>query len=418
MIKKGIGRVSYLCIRLIRKIFPSFDISCLRYFAKKNGNILIKTKTVSFADFCLANDGALTILEKEQDRVVYEPPYYGKTEGKEHIFKSKSVYIAELSNVSILGGTGLVLSGNKVITDICVNDSDNRVQYVAGAIRRADRNWFYLETQRAVEEIGCAINLCGLAACNYYHLTFEILSRYGYVKDYLDDCNIPVLMDAGIQKYSQFVDFAKIILGKRQIIFVPEYKRIRCRRLIQPSMNTWMPMNVKRKNDFRMSDNLIAKSAIENIREATKTYRLERENKKIFISRRKTSLSRITNEVEVAELFRQNGFEVICTEDLSYKEQVELFSSASCIVGASGAALTNLVYCNPGTVIGCIIPKKYKFCIYSSIAHMVGCKSLFLDAVIERHERAISIEQCRVDLDECKGYVNELNIMVNKTKLF
>lgn len=412
MIKKVIGRVSYLCIRLIRKIFPPFDIFCLHYFAEKKGNIIIKAKTVPFAEFCLANDGMLTILEKEQDRVVYEPAYYGKTEGKEHIFKSKSVYIAELNNVSILGGTGLVLSGNKVITDICVNDSDNRVQYVSGAIRRADRNWFYLEAQSEVEEIGCAINLCGLAACNYYHLTFEILSRYGYIKDYLDDCNIPVLVDAGIRKYSQFVDLAKTILENRQIIFVPEYKRIRCRRLIQPSMNTWMPMNVKRKNDFRMSDNLIAKSAIENIREATKTYRLERENKKIFISRRKTSLSRITNEVEVAELFRQNGFQVICTEDLSYKEQVELFSSASCIVGASGAALTNLVYCNSGAVFGCIIPKKYGFCIYSSIAHLLGCKILYLDARVEKSGTAISIEQCRVDMDECREYIKELNKMM------
>ena len=410
---KQLKNVIYLSVVMARHMFPPFDILWVYCFAKKAGNDVIKAKPVSFAEYCHSSGDKFTIIEKEQKRKVYEPAYFGKTEGNEHEFFSKPIYIAELNNVSILGGTGLVLSRDEAITDVCVNDTDNRVRYVSGAIRRANKKRFYLEVQGQTEEIDKAINLCGLAACNYYHLTFEILSRFGYIKQYCDECDIPVLIDAGIQKIPQFMELAKHILGERTIVFVPEYKRILCRKLIQPSMNTWMPMNVIKKYDFRVSDNLIARSAVDNIRQATNDYRLGKANKKVFISRKNAFLSRIENEEEVADLFRRNGFEIICTEDLNYREQVELFSSASCIVGASGAALTNLVYCNPGTVFGCMIPEKYNFCIYSSLAYMVGCKVLFFDAAITKHGSTISTEQCKVNIDECGKYIKKLEELIN-----
>ena len=93
--------------------------------------------------------------------------------------------------------------------------------------------------------------------------------------------------------------------------------------------------------------------------------------------------------------------------------EVELFSSAACIVGSSGAALANVVYCNPGTVLGCVIPRKYEFCIYSSIAHVVGCKELFYDAKVSKAGSAISNEQCIVDLNECKQYIRKLDLLVD-----
>ena len=208
------------------------------------------------------------------------------------------------------------------------------------------------------------------------------------------------------------MELTKLALRDYKVIYVPEYKRVLCKTLIQLSMNTWMPINVRKKDDFRISDNIISISAITNIRKISEEYRCVSSGKKIFISRKNTNLSRITNEEKVADLFRKRGFEIVHTEDLSYKQQVELFSAAICVVGATGAAMTNLVYCNPNTVFGCIIPKKYDFCIYSSIAHMVGMRMLFLDAKVIRSGIAISLDQCKVDIDECCGYIDELEKMI------
>ncbi|WP_022756270.1 glycosyltransferase family 61 protein [Butyrivibrio fibrisolvens] len=394
------------------QVCPPFDIICLHYLAKKRSNTILKLKPISFAKYCQMENGRIVIVEKEQERNVYQPQYFPRGEAKEYNFKSHPIYIAELQNVIVHGASGLVISDEYALTDISANDVENRVQYKCGSIKRGTKKYFYAEVSNKIEELDEAINLCGLAAFNYYHLTIEILSRYEYVKKYIGDRAIPVLLDEDARRYPQYKELIQMVLKDAKVIYVKPFQRIRCKKLIHPSMNTWMPMNVRKKNDFRISDNLVANSAITNIQQAAEEYRLPKSDRKVFISRKQANFSRIVNEAEVIQLFKDNGYEIVCTEDLTYRQQVELFSSATCVVGASGAALTNVVYCNPGTVFGCIIPRKYEFCIYSSIARMVGCDVLFYDAKIKRQGRAISTEQCIVDIDECRSYIVRLDKMV------
>lgn len=406
-----IRRVIYYVINKLRVLLPPVDVLMIRYLAKQNGDKIIKLKPISVKKYCASSGGSIVTVEETKQRVVYEPPYYPDDEGTEHSFISNEIYYADLSNVTVHGGTGLVIAGRNVLTDICENDTENRVKYTCFTIKKGSKRAFYLEINDNLEEIDVAVNLCGLASWNYYHLTFEILSRYEYIRTIIEKENIVVLLDEWAKKYSQYEDLIKCVLRNADIKYVPTNTRIYCKKLIYPSMNTWMPINVRKKDQFRISDNLIAESAIENIRNATEHLRSEQSDLKIFISRKNATYSRIKNEEEVAELFKEAGYRIVCTEDLSFKEQIELFSSASCIVGASGAALTNLVYCNPETVFGCIIPKEYGFCIYSSIAHMVGCKVLFLDTKISGTGQSIAAEQWLVDLNECKGYIKELQEM-------
>ena len=45
----------------------------------------------------------------------------------------------------------------------------------------------------------------------------------------------------------------------------------------------------------------------------------------------------------------KNGFQSIYPHTMSFREQVELFSSASIVVGATGAAFSNIVFMQPRT---------------------------------------------------------------------
>ncbi len=73
--------------------------------------------------------------------------------------------------------------------------------------------------------------------------------------------------------------------------------------------------------------------------------------RRIYISRRRTRYRRIVNEAEIERVLHDHGFETYFTEDLSFREQVELMSEAEIIASPSGAALTNILFAPPGTKI-------------------------------------------------------------------
>lgn len=73
--------------------------------------------------------------------------------------------------------------------------------------------------------------------------------------------------------------------------------------------------------------------------------------KRIFISRKDSKVRQMINEDEVFALFETKGFERYDLSSLSIMEQIMLFQNAEMVVGCHGAGLTNILYCNPHTLI-------------------------------------------------------------------
>ena len=59
----------------------------------------------------------------------------------------------------------------------------------------------------------------------------------------------------------------------------------------------------------------------------------------------------IENDKEVFDFLKQKGFSKYRTGELSFFEQIYLFNNAKFIIGAHGAAFTNLTFCKPNTNI-------------------------------------------------------------------
>ncbi|PYK77295.1 MAG: hypothetical protein DME37_12900, partial [Verrucomicrobia bacterium] len=68
-----------------------------------------------------------------------------------------------------------------------------------------------------------------------------------------------------------------------------------------------------------------------------------------YLSRARAAVRRIANEKEISEALRQHDFEILEAETQSFREQADLFANASAIVAPHGAALANIVFCQPGT---------------------------------------------------------------------
>ena len=73
-------------------------------------------------------------------------------------------------------------------------------------------------------------------------------------------------------------------------------------------------------------------------------------NRRLLIER-KSPTRKIQNFDEVQAFLAHQGFETVFLEGMSVREQILLFQSADFVIGAHGAGLTNLLFCEPGTKV-------------------------------------------------------------------
>jgi len=96
--------------------------------------------------------------------------------------------------------------------------------------------------------------------------------------------------------------------------------------------------------------------------------------RKVYLTRRRATARRVINEDAILEVLRSLDFEVVETEDLSFSQQVALFSSVDVLVAPHGAGLANVAFCQAGTKILELLPaplidRKY---IFARIAACFG----------------------------------------------
>jgi capsular polysaccharide biosynthesis protein len=62
-------------------------------------------------------------------------------------------------------------------------------------------------------------------------------------------------------------------------------------------------------------------------------------------------LRTLPNREEIEKVLLEHDFEVVGLDDASLEFQLKLFSQARLVVAPTGAALTNMLFCPPGTQI-------------------------------------------------------------------
>lgn len=99
---------------------------------------------------------------------------------------------------------------------------------------------------------------------------------------------------------------------------------------------------------------IASKNALRKLREETtrKTNKINLDrSKKIFVSREDAGRRMLKNREEVLEILKSRGFKSYKLAELSFEEQVYLFSNAEKIVGVHGAGLTNILFSSNAEVV-------------------------------------------------------------------
>jgi hypothetical protein len=114
--------------------------------------------------------------------------------------------------------------------------------------------------------------------------------------------------------------------------------------------------------------------------------------RKIFIGRGGATHRALIHEGKIEAMLNERGFESVECEKLSVQEQADIFSSANVVVGAHGAALTNLVFCRPGTRVVELFSPAYvnpcyrDLCVAAELRHAAVIGSGKDWVLSERHD--------------------------------
>ena len=158
---------------------------------------------------------------------------------------------------------------------------------------------------------------------SYYHLLTDLLPHL------LDSPRFPVLVPEFMPLV--FVDFLREAGFEVQILAADVF---RVEKLIIPEMKApdWNVDKIKKIRTF--ADNLYPQLSSHK----------SKSQRRIYVSRKLAVKRHLANEEEFLGLLKEHKFRKVYLEQMSVREQVELFRSASHVIAAHGAGLTNVLF--------------------------------------------------------------------------
>ena len=197
---------------------------------------------------------------------------------------------------------------------------------------------------------------------NYFHWLFDILPRIRLAQSAIKE---PFKLYVYTALEFQRTTLAILGFDDRAIIPADKYPFVRAKPLIVPSF----------PNAFRGIPDWVVRYLCQELGGCVSLMRFQNEGKtarKLFVGRKGARHRRVENEAQVTSALCERGFKAVSPSTLSFVEQACQFRQAEVIVGVHGAALANLIFCKPGTMVLEIVPPNYAFPLYRNLCECLG----------------------------------------------
>ena len=228
------------------------------------------------------------------------------------------------------------------------------------------------------ERAACFTDAC---AHNYAHWMTEVLPRINLFCITDKSSEVPLIVNDGL--HDNLMESLRAIAGnEREIVTLPMGSCVHVKQLAITSVAGYVPFERRSNWIKNHSHGRFSRFALLALRQCLRgdiDYRFSATPRKIFI-KRNSEIRNIINSIDVEKALIALGFSVVEPEFLTFSQQVRLFSNADIVVGATGAAMANLIFCKPGTKI-IIIISDYKFMPYwywQNMACTVGNQVIYV----------------------------------------
>jgi capsular polysaccharide biosynthesis protein len=334
--------------------------------------------------------------------------------------KVPDLHFLELQDVSVVGATMAVVRDGRLLHPELLYTKPNHddkaadiCQFADAGRRAVDFNAYTRFGGRPRVKLG--IHLLKEHSANYYHWFFECLPRLLYFLQHRELTGVcdrfTILIEdnilaAGLDALRRLINFPCDIETVRR------GELVSCEKLFYVSPFWYSLDNSKYRVD-PYNDYAVDAQAVRSVREAFRSLlSTSLPTRRIFLPRAATQVRRISNAPEVEALMQQNGFEIIHPHRCSFAEQVEIFSRARVVVGASGAAFSNMVFMQPGTKAVIFSPKQlevFNYYIFQQQADVAGVELAHLLAVPEKQAGFYVHDDFHVNCDDLQTLVTRLS---------
>jgi len=346
---------------------------------------LLYGKLISIKEIIAGNFPDVEILNCENVRLYYSCPVFNDgADRKMELLEGKDYtqYTVRIKNAIVYGDSNLItLSSGKVLFDMPAYDKLRRYEYTNynSKIIKVKGNHVYY-WKGITHPLEKAVWMGGNFSWNYYHLLYEFVIKFLYLNKSDIPLNVPVLVDQRCLEVPQYKELLDIANYKDyKLIGVDRSWRFSVGEIIYINCPNFIPLNNVDDKDSRVDDIQFNISALCDLRNYFLPYSSNREfHKRIYISRKNASRRRRFNEDAVMQLLSEFGFETVCPEKLSIPDQISLFNQADWIIGGSGAAFTNLLFCNSGTKVILLTKGRGVNSIFSTIACAINVDLVYI----------------------------------------
>jgi capsular polysaccharide biosynthesis protein len=275
-------------------------------------------------------------------------------------FEFPQIIVSEVTRGVIYGGSNLVLVDDVVLChDLYDFARDSTSEELHGRtlidVKKRRIRWY--QHDELPEAVPCAAAFTDATAPNYAHWLTEVLPKIAMFCAESKFAHVPLIVDAGLHR--NLMESLSLIAGRqREIICLPLGRAIAVERLYVTSACGYVPFGRRNTELSGHSHGLFSPVALGKVRtkliEAARKLGVDDSPEKIYL-RRTSGARKVINAAEIEKLLVSQGFSIVEPEKLSFLEQVRLFSNAKVVLGSSGAALANIIFCPPETAITILI---------------------------------------------------------------
>ncbi|WP_197424787.1 DUF563 domain-containing protein [Bordetella sp. N] len=261
-------------------------------------------------------------------------------------------YVAKINNTLALAGTRYVISGDRIIHDeehAFLSEEGAELKYHA-ARRLADEKLRLDMHLRQGAWVDKGINVMHEYSNNYFHFMAETLPRLLLAEEAGIDKDVPILLESGLhENMTALLDIVND--GRRPILILERGGAHHVREMYYPS-------DVSIVVDAYYGGPVARKSALDvgRIRHAASLCKDRFQvgdapaRRKIYACRRGNT-RQLLNQAELEAKLVTLGFEIVAVDGMSVETQIRIFSEAEIIIAPTGAQLTNIIWCAPGTKV-------------------------------------------------------------------